>query len=71
MSTKYFCDVCGAEMSRTVRVRGLRGVLCFEITTGFRGQDLRTVWNEGHFCRACILQAINQPELLDGRPKIP
>lgn len=57
MSARYFCDICEEELQAGdhQRIKGKDGKLSFEIMTAIGG-----VWNAGHVCRRCIINAINQ-----------
>lgn len=67
---KYFCDYCENEIDDDNRIDGDRlktqitadsYTLSIEIITGLNG-----VANAGHFCKYCVIQAVNK---LDDRPK--
>lgn len=58
MSVKYFCDVCGCELSRNLvddRLRASVGRVSFEIMAGVDG-----TWNDGHLCPTCVRSAVVQ-----------
>lgn len=52
---KYFCDICGAEMSRQDqgRIRVRRGRVSVEIMTA-----LDNTWNNGQICHSCIVDVV-------------
>lgn len=52
---KYFCDMCGAEMSRQDqgRIRVRRGRVSVEIMTA-----LDNTWNNGQICHSCIVDVV-------------
>lgn len=52
---KYFCDICGAEMSRQDqgRIRVRRGRVSVEIMTA-----LDDTWNNGQICHSCIVDVV-------------
>ena len=75
--TKFFCDICGQEITPATRAAGsadatrltsticgkganIKNRLTVEVTTG-----LNDTWNAGHFCKYCILEAVNA---VDDRP---
>lgn len=58
MSTKFYCDVCGNEVTHTGRVRRLLGKVMVEIMVRYEN-----TWNAGHVCDACVLHVANT-----GRP---
>jgi hypothetical protein len=73
---RYFCDCCGEEIADKNRIEGsdkgrLLGVqrpkiktqtdpLQVEVTTA-----LGSSWNAGHFCKYCVIDAVNSQ---DDRP---
>lgn len=52
---KYFCDICGAEMSRQDqgRIKVRRGRVSVEIMTA-----LDNTWNNGQICHSCIVDVV-------------
>lgn len=62
MSAKYFCDVCGEELSDSDRgkVKKIFGQLTVEVYTA-----LDNTWNAGDFCHSCIIKAVNFGKLAD------
>jgi len=77
--TKYFCDGCGKEITPKNQCAGStasrsrlgteikkRGqVLMVEVMTG-TSNDIGKTWNNGHWCKHCVLDALYQ---LDDRKK--
>jgi hypothetical protein len=76
---RIYCDLCLSEITDTNAPTGSpvshnrlggtqpwngapeRGFFIFEVCTG-----LKDTWNEGHFCKYCIIDAVNE---LDDRPR--
>lgn len=52
---KYFCDICGKELSRQNqgRIKVRRGRVSVEVMTA-----LDDGWNSGHLCHDCIIDVI-------------
>jgi hypothetical protein len=52
---KYFCDICGAEMSREDRgrIKVRRGRVSVEIMTALDNR-----WNDGQICHNCIVDVV-------------
>ncbi|MFB6449294.1 hypothetical protein [Bradyrhizobium tunisiense] len=60
MSTKFFCDVCKAELdpeSDLKRVKRKLGDVEVEIMHAYKG-----VWNSGHVCPGCIINVVASGE---------
>lgn len=56
MSARYFCDVCETELSgERHRIKRKLGDISVEIMVAYKH-----VWNDGHFCDACVLKAANE-----------
>lgn len=56
MSTRYFCDVCEAEMKPHEHGRIQRKLNGVSIEVHVAHND---VWNGGHVCWNCVLGAVN------------
>jgi len=52
---KYFCDICGTELSRQDqgRIKVRRGRVSVEIMTA-----LDNGWNSGQICHSCIVDVV-------------
>jgi hypothetical protein len=52
---KYFCDICGKEMSDQDRgrIKVKRGRVSVEIMTALDG-----IWNNGQICHSCIVDVV-------------
>lgn len=69
--TKYFCDVCGDEVTDANKPEGGGRVgATLECETGKLHVEILTTWrgtaNAGCFCKYCVLDALSK---LDDRPK--
>lgn len=75
MSVRYFCDCCGNEITDANRIESDKGRLFGILRSKVKGQTeplqvevttaLGSTWNAGHFCKYCVIDAVNSK---DDRP---
>lgn len=74
---RYFCDCCGEEIADANRIEGSdKGRLLAILRPRVKTQTeplqvevttaLGSTWNAGHFCRYCVIDAVNTK---DDRPR--
>lgn len=74
---RYFCDCCGEEIADTNRIESDKGRLLGVLRSKLRppGEPLQvevttalgSSWNGGHFCKYCVIDAVNTK---DDRPQV-
>lgn len=59
--TKYFCDVCGAELPEAaVVLQQESDKLCFQILIGTKDDAMEdgVDWDTAEFCHSCVVKAV-------------